>query len=404
MKTITIWLKIAVFNFLIVALLGLLMRYKIAFSFPIADQKHLQEAHSHFAFYGWITAAIYALILYYFPKDFPQKRFRKFTWLMTVNLVAAYGMLFAFLYNGYFWLSIVFSTVSLLTSFGFYFALRQERNSIIPEARNWLLTGLVFAMLSSLGVFALSYMMMSEKISQTLYLASTYYYLHFQYNGFFIFSAIGFLMLAFKRAGVEISPKTNRLTYNLLTFGTLIGYGLSVLYMDMPVLIFGLIVIASFAQTVAAFNLFRMLKDNWTKLTSTWPPVLKWMLILAGLAFIVKILLQLGSNIPAVNQFAFGFRNVVIAYLHLVLLMCVSLFLLLKIIRTGIFSINKTLTAGLYLLMVGILLNEIILGVIGVLSIKYISLPNSQYMLLGAAVLMFVALILIYARLKKTAE
>ena len=49
------WLKFSVFNFCIVALIGVLMRYKIAYSLPFLDQKFLQHGHSHFAFYGWIT-------------------------------------------------------------------------------------------------------------------------------------------------------------------------------------------------------------------------------------------------------------------------------------------------------------------------------------------------------------
>ena len=55
-------LKITVFNLLIVSFLGVIMRYKIAFYFPFLEQKNIQEAHSHFAFYGWITSAIYLFI------------------------------------------------------------------------------------------------------------------------------------------------------------------------------------------------------------------------------------------------------------------------------------------------------------------------------------------------------
>jgi hypothetical protein len=49
------WLQFSVINLLIVALLGVLMRYKIGFAFPHFNQKYLQESHSHFAFIGWIS-------------------------------------------------------------------------------------------------------------------------------------------------------------------------------------------------------------------------------------------------------------------------------------------------------------------------------------------------------------
>ena len=97
------WLKFSVFNFLIVALLGVTMRYKILYSMPFLDQKHLQEAHSHFAFYGWITNVIYVLILNYMHKINAQIDLKKYEKLIVVNLIASFTMLGAFLYGGYFW-------------------------------------------------------------------------------------------------------------------------------------------------------------------------------------------------------------------------------------------------------------------------------------------------------------
>ena len=46
------WVRIAVINLAIVAVLGTVMRYKIGFALPFLDQKFLQESHSHFAFTG----------------------------------------------------------------------------------------------------------------------------------------------------------------------------------------------------------------------------------------------------------------------------------------------------------------------------------------------------------------
>jgi hypothetical protein len=42
MKNQAFLLKFSVFSFVIVAILGVLMRYKIAFSLPFVEQKHLQ--------------------------------------------------------------------------------------------------------------------------------------------------------------------------------------------------------------------------------------------------------------------------------------------------------------------------------------------------------------------------
>ena len=59
------WLKFSLLNLCIVALLGVLMRYKIGFEFPFFNQKNLQHSHSHFAFSGWVTHTLMTLMVYY---------------------------------------------------------------------------------------------------------------------------------------------------------------------------------------------------------------------------------------------------------------------------------------------------------------------------------------------------
>ena len=394
------WLKFSVFNFLIVALLGVTMRYKILYSMPFLDQKHLQEAHSHFAFYGWITNVIYVLILNYMHKINAQIDLKKYEKLIVVNLIASFTMLGAFLYGGYFWASIAGSTVALLCSFVFFFFFVRDAKKIQDFSKFWFLAGLFFAVISSVGVFNLGYMMMSKTATQDLYLASEYYYLHFQYNGFFIFSCIGFLLFSMKQAGSGISEKQNKLIFWLLFVGCVIGYGLSVLWMKMPVSIFAVIVVATIMQTIGAVLLFVFIKKNWTNLVLKWSPMHRFVLLYAGFAFAVKIALQLGSTIPALNQFAFGFRNVVIAYLQLVLLMCIATFLVNQILATHYFTITNKLLMGFKLLLLGIFLNELILGLMGVFSIKYISIPFANEMLLGVSVLMFASIFWIFLHLK----
>ena len=394
------WLKFSVFNFLIVALLGVTMRYKILYSMPFLDQKHLQEAHSHFAFYGWITNVIYVLILNYMHKINAQIDLKKYEKLIVVNLIASFTMLGAFLYGGYFWASIAGSTVALLCSFVFFFFFVRDAKKIQDSSKFWFLAGLFFAVISSVGVFNLGYMMMSKTATQDLYLASEYYYLHFQYNGFFIFSCIGFLLFSMKQAGSGISEKQNKLIFWLLFIGCVIGYGLSVLWMKMPVSIFAAIVVATIMQTIGAVLLFVFIKKNWTNLVLKWSPMHRFVLLYAGFAFAVKIALQLGSTIPALNQFAFGFRNVVIAYLHLVLLMCIATFLINQILATHYFTITNRLLMGFKLLLLGIFLNELILGLMGIFSIKYISIPFANEMLLGVSVLMFASIFWIFLHLK----
>lgn len=394
-------LKITVFNLLIVSFLGVIMRYKIAFYFPFLEQKHLQEAHSHFAFYGWITNAIYLFIYKILKQTISKKKLTSFYNTIIINLFASYGMLFSFLYSGYYWLSIVFSAVALFCSFYFLFIFYKNYKNLETLSRIWFLGGLLFAVFSSLGVFNLSFMKITHHISQDLYLASTYFYLHFQYNGFFIFSCIGLLINMLENIGAKLNSSEIYLTFWLLFFSCFLGFGLSVLWLELPIWLYSMIVLSSLVQILANVKILFWVRKNWMLILEKFTPLERFILIFVGVAFFAKVLLQLASTIPAISQFAFGFRNIVIAYLHLVLLMCITGFLILKILILKIFRLKKKFVLGIKLFLLGVFLNELVLGINGILSIKYISLPYSQYILFGISILIMLSLLIILMNSKK---
>ena len=394
-------LKITVFNLLIVSFLGVIMRYKIAFYFPFLEQKHLQEAHSHFAFYGWITNAIYLFIYKILKQTISKKKLTSFYNTIIINLFASYGMLFSFLYSGYYWLSIVFSTVALFCSFYFLFIFYKNYKNLETLSRIWFLGGLLFAVFSSLGVFNLSFMKINHHISQDLYLASTYFYLHFQYNGFFIFSCIGLLINMLENIGAKLNSSEIYLTFWLLFFSCFLGFGLSVLWLELPIWLYSMIVLSSLVQIFANVKILFWVRKNWMLILEKFTPLERFILIFVGVAFFAKVLLQLASTIPAISQFAFGFRNIVIAYLHLVLLMCITGFLIFNLLTSKIFRTNTIFILGIKLFFFGIFLNELVLGINGILSIKYISLPYSQYILFGISILIMLSLLLVFVFTKK---
>ena len=296
--------------------------------------------------------------------------------------------------------SIAASTLALLCSFAFCVFFVKDSLNIKDSSKIWFLGGLFFAVISSAGVFNLAYFSWAKHLRQDLYLASTYYYLHFQYNGFFVFSCIGFLLFSIKEAGFAISERKNKLMFWLMFTGGFIGYGLSVLWMKLPVFVFVIIVLGTLGQTFGAVILYDFVRKSWGTFVQKWLPIQRFILIFAGLAFAIKIILQLGSNIPVVNQFAFGFRNVVIAYLHLVLLMCIASFLMGQILETKIFDNTKWFLLGLKFLLLGIFLNEFLLGLMGIFSIKYISIPYANHLLLCVSLLMMISLFVIFINLK----
>src|SRR5450755_4731219 len=128
--TIRKWIRIAFLNLLIVALLGVIMRYKIAYYLPIIEQANFLQAHSNFAFSGWITQILMVLMWAFLYNYLPADSLKKYKWLLIANLVSAYGMLASFVWEGYGIISILFSTLSSLVSWLFAIIFWLDLNKI----------------------------------------------------------------------------------------------------------------------------------------------------------------------------------------------------------------------------------------------------------------------------------
>lgn len=400
------WLKFSLLNLLIVALIGLLMRYKIGFEFPFFDQKHLQHSHSHFAFSGWISHTLMVLMIVFLEKKkvLPQTQddnrekkienrfFKKYNSILSANLICAYGMLVFFIIQGYGLFSIIFSTSSIIVScvFAYYFVKDLKLISDDDLSKNWFKTALFFNVISSFGTFALAYMMISKNILQNEYLASIYYYLHFQYNGWFFFVCMG-LLFSFLQLKSSENPFFKRAFW--LFFSSCIpAYFLSTLWWDLPIWIYLITVVAAFIQVYAWFRFLIIIIKTKREFLYNFPFFLRYILLFVACALSIKFLLQLGSTIPVLSTLAFGFRPIVIAYLHLVLLAIISLFLLFYVYANHLIHFNRQIKIGVITFSIGVLLNEIILAIQGVASFSYTPIPYVNEMLFGAAIVLVIGI------------
>ena len=391
----TFWIRFSIFNLMLVALLGLLMRYKILFEFPLLDQKSVQHSHSHFAFAGWVSHTLMTLLIAFLQKHDTLNKiaFKKYNLVLIGNLICSYVMLISFIMQGYGAVSITFSTLSIFASYWFAYVFFKDCKQIETKstAVKWFKAAIFFNVISSLGTFALAYMMATKNIHQNEYLASIYYYLHFQYNGWFFFACMGLLLDYLK-----ITTSSNRIysqSFILLFWSCIAGYFLSTLWLNLPLWIYIITAISAVVQVIIWYLLFKtIIKENKSIFVNL-PGYLKYLIIFISLALSVKFLLQLGSTIPAVSELAFGFRPIVIAYLHLILLAIISLFLLFYVYANNFVVINKKTILGLILFSLGVILNEVVLGIQGVASLSYTLIPFINESLFGIALLLFTSIL-----------
>jgi hypothetical protein len=383
------WIGISLVNFVLVAVIGVLMRYKIGFEFPYFDQKNLQHAHSHFAFAGWVSQTLMAMMVALVQPAVSTLRIRKYHWLLLCNLLVAISMLVSFAWQGYKMVSITLSTTSILIAYYFaYLYWSDLAKAPDIKVKPWLKAALVFNILSTLGTFYLVKMMATKTLEQHAYLASVYWYLHFQYNGWFFFAALGlFLQYLHDKLNVELPAGV----FWKFALSCIPLYGLSVLWLDLPMWIYVIVVLTVLLQTSGWLDIMIALFRNGIRPRIADDKIGNVLLLFLTIAITVKFALQLASVHPALSELAFGFRPIVIAYLHLVLLAIISVLLLTIGYLRGFIQKNRLTTLGIVILLMGIFLNETALAVQGIASFSYVMIPGinvwlfliSLFLLLG---------------------
>lgn len=397
------WIWISIFNFCVVALAGITMRYKINFPLPFVNQKHVLYAHSNFAFAGWVTVVLMVLMVNYLLKENVITNYRKYNWILGAACFTAYGLFISFIYQSYGYFSISFSTLSVLVSYFFIFFFWRDLKKISDPsfAPRWFKAGLTLWIISSFGEISLAYLMVNFSKVQDYYFAALYFFLHFQYNGWFLFVCFGLLFSYLYKKGFLLPGGTNKKLFIVMAATVVPTYFLSILWLKLPHYLHVIADISGILQLVVLFyfiKLFQQIKKNnpkrFTKTT-------RYLWIMASIAFMIKIVLQTLSIIPFLSHFAFGFRPIVIGYLHLSFLGIISFFII-GFIDQLLSEANRHISRmGAFLFVTGVLVQEIVLMFQGLEAIEFEPLPYANLILFYAAVVIGAGLIWILARLNQ---
>jgi hypothetical protein len=298
-------------------------------------------------------------------------------------------MLFTFPFTGYGLLSIIFSTLSIFVSY--WFAVKYWRGlnklPVHSTSHRWFKAAVLFNAISSIGAFALAYMLATKNIHPNRYLASIYFFLHFQYNGWFFFACMGLLSYRLNEYGVD--EKKLRRIYFLFAAACVPAYFLSALWLPISNVMFVLVVAAVVLQLVGWVLIIQLIRS----IKPSLPAFSQVLFLLCGLALTTKLLLQAGSVIPSLSQLAFGFRPIVIGYLHLVLLGVITIFIIAYTVAYRLVAISKP---GIIIFVAGIITNEMLLMVSGIANMNYTPLPFINQLLLAAAFVLFTGVFIIF--------
>ncbi|MDP4252858.1 MAG: hypothetical protein Q8938_02540 [Bacteroidota bacterium] len=385
------WAVLCLLNFVLVSVLGMLLRIKIALPLPGVNYKYLLHAHSHFAFAGWISTALFTALLYVLSlSGFPIRRV--YTYQFWLAQTASYGMLLSFPFEGYGPVSIIFSMLSLIFSWWFSWQFGKDvgRSGLPPSIKRWIRAALFFFVLSGAGPLLLAYIMTHKMVPPTLSFNSVYLFLHFQYNGWFSFAVLALFFFTAKYYQLPWDEKKGRIFFGLMAIACIPAYCLSLLWMDPPAWVFVIAAAAAGLQMAALLFFLSLLRDSWAHWSRLLPYQTKLFWGLSCLAFTIKLVLQALSVIPFLGRFAFGLRPVIIGYLHLVTLGFLSFYLI------GYFIQEKMLHSGPSgwkkgwgIFLTGVLLNETLLLLQALLAMYDRSLSFIPFLLLAVAAVIF---------------
>ena len=402
MKNKNRWIDFSILALCMVGLLGLLLRSKIVFELPLINYNHLLEGHSHFTFGGWVSLALMtSLVLELLPPSVNQKYY--YQWLLGGIAISSWGMLLAYLLEGYGYFSIICSFIFILITYVFgYVFTRDVVKTDLPKPIVLLaVSSIICLVLSSFGIFIIAYIYFTKSFEAILYRDALFTYLHFQYNGFFSLSIFALLFKLMDNNILQTARKNAGRFAVLLCISIIPSLFLSYLWQD-PNKWFWVIAITGSLLLLLCCILLILTLRQLHKAYLQEIPVIRFLIFISMSSFLLKIFLQCFTIFPVIGNAIFGNRPIIMGFLHLVFLAFTTLFILAFFTRKGWLDGTKKFTIiALIVFTIAITCNEIVLLIQGLANILLAGSNLFAWLLWIIGICLFIGTMLIgIARIK----
>ncbi|PVW15857.1 hypothetical protein [Marixanthomonas spongiae] len=381
-------IRIALGYFMLIAIMGVALRLFAVIDLPIT-YRYMVHTHSHIALLGWVYVGLTTILYFlYLKKSGISKKYTALFWATQITIV---GMMFSFPFTGYALFSITFSTLFLIATyvFAFYFLKHTPNDLKTLQSYKLIRVAVWYMVLSSIGPWAVGGIMAILGNTSPWYHNAIYFYLHFQYNGWFLVALCGILFRIFEHYNISVPKKSFKRFYYLLNVGVLLTFFISILWMQPHGLFYALAIAGSVMQIGAFSMLFRKilwerftLGNNLSRLTVS-------LLKFAGFCLAVKLTAQLMGSFPETAELISGTTDYVISYLHWVFLGLVSVALLSFLHHFKWIALPRV---ALAIYIAGFALTEFLIFYRGSMSAFNLpALPEISFWLSLASVLLLVA-------------
>ncbi|MBX2984619.1 MAG: hypothetical protein LC109_09160 [Bacteroidia bacterium] len=392
-----IWATICLINLLIASLLGLLMRYILNYPIPFLNFEFILHSHSHFVFYAWATMALStSLVTYLLPDD--KKNKTSYAWIFWILFFSSYGMLITFIIQGYKVPSIVFSSIATFVFYWFAVIfikdMRKSDNTSLVKYFSYI--AVISFVISSLGPYFLAYFSATGQTAPLYINGALYFYLHFQYDGWFTFAVFALFLHWLVRNKIIFDSSIFFKFFALLAFSIFPGYALSIIGLTDAYWVNFAAQISIIAQLIAMVLFIQFFIQSRKKIAAHLQGLTKILWMTAFVSFVAKTIMQSFSIEPEITAFAFSYRPVAIGFLHLIFLCIISFFIFGFFFEKNLFQVNRNVLSksGVILFVASTLLSEAILFLESAGAFFSIAMPNFNLWLLYITAVLSASLIL----------
>ncbi|GAB4413878.1 MAG: hypothetical protein OHK0039_21230 [Bacteroidia bacterium] len=354
-----IWLRWALLNLFVAASLGVLLRFAFVQELLWLKFRYVLHAHSHTAMLGWAYPALVALLVRSFLPD--TTLHRAYSWLFWLGQVAVLGMLLSFPVQGYGPVSIACSTLHMLVSYGFAWQFGRDLRQAPPGPARWTARAALYWMVgASLGLWAMGPVIVLGLQGSTTYYMAVQFFLHFQFNGWYLFAVLAVLLRYLEDRGWSAPPRAWRRVALAGVPATLLTYALALTWANPDDWLFWLNGLGVLLQLLAFVLLWQTLRSAGSLLPRQgWAGVYGY---LAGGSLLGKVLIQTAVVVPAVATVAYTIRNLVVGFLHLILLGVLTHFIWAAGHHTGLLDLDdRRARWGMALFTTGFVASELVI-------------------------------------------
>jgi hypothetical protein len=200
--------------------------------------------------------------------------------------------------------------------------------------------------------------------ASAFYQIAIQFFLHFQFNGWFLFAV---LALFFKQSKFNIDEKKFRLFYNLFVIGTVLTLALPVSWSLSNPIFYWINAFGVIIQLFSAVVFIQLIRPQFQTFFAPLSSLEKIVYRFALFSLALKIIIQLVVLVPELAQVSHEIRNFVIGYIHLTMLGIITGFLFGFALQNDFIGSQKIIQKwGIKIFLLGFVTTEILLFLQGI--------------------------------------